>query len=115
VTGAGGFRGLLAGFGGEVVIFNFFVECIAIDTQPSGGAGLDPLTLSEDLQDEFFFDDVYDLIPCVVVVVSDFCESAADEFGAEGLEVIGGAASDANGCESADVGGEEVSGDFAIY
>ncbi|MEY2727831.1 MAG: hypothetical protein RLZZ458_3698 [Planctomycetota bacterium] len=65
------------------MIFDFFVEGIAVDPEASGGASLDALALSQDLEDEFFFDEVNDLIPCVVIIVADFCESAADEFGAE--------------------------------
>src|SRR6185312_9916665 len=55
-------RGLFCGgrFAVEIVLFEFFVECVAVDAQAAGGFDLYALAFAEDLGNHFAFDAVDD-------------------------------------------------------
>lgn len=54
----------------KLIIFNFFVQRIAVDPQLRRGFGLHPLTHAQNLKNEFFFDKRHHLLVNVGSVVS---------------------------------------------
>ena len=94
------------------MVFDLFVQRVAIDSKSSRGSGLHTLTLTQHLQQQFLFNDVHHFIIDVRTVVPDLRQSAADKIAAKRIKVFSSSATDANRCQTSYMRRQQISRDL---
>ncbi len=70
-------------FRSKVMIIDFLVKCVAIDTQSSGRPGLDSLALAKNLQNQLLLDGVDHFVVNVRALFSRLSQAATHKIRAE--------------------------------